>query len=76
LWETVKTVTYWAFRNRKDSITLAIAYDGVLLCPMLDEVAVSRPLRLQKLKLALYVCADQHEYASALRAVIVQYTFR
>jgi len=72
----VKTTTYWAFRNSKYSVTLVIAYDGVLLCPLTDEIAISDPLRLYKLKLALYVCANQKKYTSALYAVILQYTIR
>jgi hypothetical protein len=42
----MKTATYWAFGNRKYSVTLTIAYDGILLSPMTDKIAISNPLRL------------------------------
>jgi len=68
----VKSPTDRGFGYGEDSVAFVITYDRILLRCMIDEVAVSHPLRLHELELLPQVRADQKENTAALHAVILQ----
>jgi hypothetical protein len=37
----MKAATYRVLRNSENTVTLVIAYDGILLSPMTDKIAIS-----------------------------------